>query len=101
MRLCYQIFAIVSHPELVAEVDPPHVGMSDYVLRRAFHKHLAVMDNHGSVHDFQRGADVVIGYQHAEAAVAQVNHQIADVAQCYRIDARERLVQQQEMRLRG
>ena len=59
------------------------------------------MDDIGAIDDFQRRAHVMIGDQHADAAVAQMHDQIADIAERNRIDARERLVEQNEMRLRA
>ncbi len=90
-----------SHLKLVAKVNAADVGMRHDLLRQALHQDHAVMDDVGAIDDFQRGADVMIGDQHADAAVAQMHHQIADIAERDRVDAGERLVEQDEMRLRG
>src|SRR6266550_3842561 len=53
----------------------------------------------GAVHDVERLLDVVIGDQHADAAVTQSGDDRLDVVDGDGIDAGERLVQQQELRL--
>ena len=47
-----------------------------------------------------RLAHVVVGDQHADAAILEMAHQLADLVHRDRIDAGQRLVQQDEMRPR-
>ncbi len=63
--------------------------------------HLAFMDDVGAVDDVERLAHIVIGDQHADPAILQMLHQIADVVDGDRIDAGERLVEQDVGRMRG
>ena len=58
------------------------------------------MDDVGAVDDVERLAHIVIGDQHADAAILQMLHQVADVVDGDRIDAGERLVQQDVGRMR-
>src|SRR4051812_40453268 len=58
--------------EPFAEIDPAHALMRDDVARRTLHQHLPVMQDIGPVDDLQRLAHVVVGDQHADAAVLQV-----------------------------
>ena len=59
------------------------------------------MQDVGAVDDIERFAHVVVGDQHADATVLEMRHQIADVGHGDRVDARQRLVEQHETRLRG
>src|SRR5262249_62095128 len=68
------------------------------LLRRAVRPHLAVLDEITAIGNFQGLADVVIGQQDADALVAQVADDGADVGNGDRVDAGERLVEQDEQR---
>ena len=61
---------------------------------RAFLQHPAVVDDVGAIDDVERLAHVVVGDQHADAAILQMAHQLADVVDGDRIDAGEGLVEQ-------
>src|SRR5690606_30912234 len=90
----------VLKPELLAEIEPAHVGIADDVVRRAFGQYLAGIDDIGAVGQPQRFAHVVVGDQDADAAVGQMAHQVLDVADGDRVDAGERLVEQHVVRPR-
>src|SRR6185437_13053598 len=54
----------------------------------------------GAVDDLERLAHVVVGDQHADAAILEMRDEVADVVDGDRIDAGQRLVEEDEMRLR-
>ena len=69
--------------------------------RRALGQHAAVADDVGVVADAQRLAHVVVGDQHADAARLEEADDALDLDHRDRVDAGERLVEQDEARLRG
>src|SRR5262252_3593156 len=86
------------HPEFLAEVEPADVRVVDDVLGPALHQHLARIDDVGPVGEAERLAHIVVGDQHADAALGQVAHQRLDVADRDRVDAGERLVEEHVVR---
>ena len=59
------------------------------------------MKDVGAIDDVQSVADIVVGDQHAEAAILEVADQLADLADVDRVDPGQGLVEQDEARLRG
>ena len=57
-----------------------------------------VVHDVGAIGDAQRFADVVVGDEHADAALLQVKDDLLDVGDRDRVDAGERLVEQDELR---
>ena len=57
---------------------------------------MTVVNDVGTVDQAQRLADVVVCNQHPDAAVGQVPDQLLDVADGYRVDAGEGLVEKYE-----
>ena len=82
-----------------AEVDLGHRVVEDELPHRSGDLHLPVEHDVGAVHDVERLLDVVVADQHADPAVAQAGHDLLNVVDRNRIDARERLVQHHELRL--
>ena len=70
--------------------------MGNHFVGCAVHQHLAVIDDVGAIDQAERLAHIVVGDQHADAARRQVVDQRLDVADGDRVDARERLVEQDE-----
>src|ERR1700730_6459531 len=66
--------------ETLAQIDAAHILMGHHFVRAALHQQLAIMHDVGAVDDLQRLANVVIGNQHAEAAILQMTHQVTDLA---------------------
>ena len=83
------------------EVDAADVFVCHHFLRAAFHQYLAVVHDVGAVDDFQRLAHVMVGDQHADAAVLEMADQVADFAHRDRVDAGQRLVEQDVAGLGG
>src|SRR6266567_3913540 len=77
--------------ELVAEVEAADRGVVHDIVGSALHQHLARIDDVGAVGEAQRLAHIMVGDQHADAAVGEVAHQLLDVADRDRVDTGERL----------
>ena len=69
--------------------------MGDFV-GGALGKHLAFGDNIGAVGDRQGFAGAVVGDQHADAALGEMAHQIADIIDGDGVHPGERFVEQYE-----
>jgi len=72
---------------------PADVLVAHDIGRRALHEHLAFVDDVSAVDDVERFADIVIGDQHADAAILQMAHKLANVVDRDGINSGERLVQ--------
>src|SRR5687767_11186707 len=88
-------------PEGLSEVDPADLLVGGQLARSPGPEDFTFSENIGAVSDFQGLAHVVIGDQHADLARAEMGDDLLDVDDRYGIDARERLVEQDEFRLRG
>ena len=87
-----------SHPKrkLLTEIETAHIRVGDDLVGRAFGEHFAGGDDIGAVDQTQRFAHVVVGDQHADAALGQVPDQLLDVSDGNRIDAGKGFVEQHE-----
>src|SRR5438309_6934130 len=81
--------------ELLPEIDLPGDRIVGNLAGRPRDEDLAVVEDVGSIGDRERFADVVVGDQDADSAVAQSRDDLLDVGDRDRIDAGEGLVQQQ------
>jgi repressor LexA len=90
---------LMSHAEMLAEVDLADVGVGDDLRGGPFGEHSAVADDVGPVADAERLAHVMVGNQDADAALLQEADDSLDLDHGDRIDAGERLVEQDEARL--
>src|SRR6185312_7528735 len=81
-------------PEFLAQIESAHIGVVDDVVGATLHQHFPRIDDVGAVGQAQRLAHVMIGDQHADAAIGEMPHQRLDVADGDRVDAGERLVEQ-------
>ena len=52
---------------------------------------MAAMNDVGAIDQPEGFPNIVIGYQNADTSPFKVTHEILDVADCDRVDARERL----------
>src|SRR5205085_4198105 len=59
--------------EPFAEINPAHVTVADDFGGGAFLQHLSFMDDVGAVDDLQRIAHIVVGDEHADAAILQMH----------------------------
>ena len=84
--------------EALAEVNAFDLGVVAEFLGGASAEDAAFIDDVGAIGDGEGFADVVVGDEHADAAVLQVGDEVADLAHRDRVDAGQRLVEQDEMR---
>src|SRR5690625_767690 len=84
----------VSDPETLAEIDAAHIGVGDDLSGGAIHQNLAIMQDIGAVDDLERLAHIMVGDQHADAAVLQMADKGADLADRDRVDPGKGLVEQ-------
>src|SRR5260370_34405243 len=89
------------HPEVLAEVNTAHAVIINNLLGMPRGEHRAFVDDVGAVADAQGLAHVVIGDQHADAAFLEEPDDALNVEHGDRVDAGERLVEQDEGRLGG
>src|SRR5690606_8216618 len=91
-----------SELEVAPEVGGPHLRVGGEVLRGAVEAHAAVEHQHHAVGYRQRLAHAVVGEQHTEAAAGpEVVDEGLYLAYRLRVDAGERLVEQQEVGVDG
>src|SRR5207244_4218738 len=83
-----------------SEIQVGHPVVEHELTHRARDLHLAFEHDVGAVHDIERLLHVVVGDQHADAAVAQAGYDGLNVVHRDRIHAGERLVEQHELGLR-
>ena len=89
-----------SEREFLAEVDLAGLGVVRQLAGRAGGQDLAVVQDVRAVRDRERLADVVVGDQHSDTAVLEPADDLLDVADGDRVDAGERLVEEQVPRVR-
>src|SRR6056297_3984797 len=85
--------------ETLTQIDAPHGFVTNDLVRRSGHDDRSVMQDIGAVDDLEGLTHVVIGDQNADAARLEVGHEVSDIAHRDRIDARERLVEQDVTRV--
>lgn len=85
--------------KIVAEVDSPHFRVVAQRLGRPRSKDAATADDVSPIGDRQGLTNVVIGYQNADPLAFQVSDDTLQFQDLNRIDARERLVEQNEIGL--
>src|SRR5687767_2023418 len=85
--------------EVLAQVDLPDLRVCRDLFGRALPDDPTVLDDVGVIADRERFAHVVVGDDHADPARFQLFDDLLDVDHRDRIDARERLVEQHELRV--
>src|SRR5580765_7286115 len=88
-----EVSIILVQPEFGAEVNPLHVFVGRQLGGRAAPEDRAVVHDVGTVGDLQSLTDVVVGHEHANPPVLEMYHNLLDVGDCDRVDARKRLVE--------
>src|SRR5690606_17750363 len=97
-RSCREAFSIASHTEVLAQVHLADALVRKDLVRSSGGDHGAAVDDHCTVADAKGFAHVVVGDQHADAALGELAHDLLDVHHGNRVDAREGLVEQDETR---
>src|SRR5690606_27335904 len=83
------------------EIDPAHVWIGEEHVRSPLREHTPFVEDIRPVANAQGLAHVVVGDQHADAAVLEVLDDALDLADRDRVDAGEGLVEQDQPRLGG
>ena len=86
------------HAEIFTQVHPAYAVIIDNFVGVPRGEYRAVVQDVGSVADAERFAHVVVGDQHPDRAFLEKPDDALDVEDCDRIDARERLIEQDERR---
>src|SRR2546423_1336267 len=87
------------HRETLAQVDPLYLRIVAELLRSTPSENPAFIDDVRAVGHRERLADVVVGDQHPDPARLQVENDLLQVEHRDRVDARERLIEQDELGL--
>ena len=85
--------------EVVAQVNALDLGVAAQFARRTLAEDAALRNDVGAVGDAERFADVVVGDEHADAAVFQIKDYLLQIENGDGIDATERFVEQDKGRL--
>src|ERR1700720_2633713 len=88
------------HPETLTQVQLPADWIVDEEILRALAFNAAFVDQIRPVHDRQCLAHVVVGNQNRQPGLAQVYDNLLHIVNCDRIDATERLIQHEQLRMR-
>src|SRR5579872_3357224 len=91
--------AALAEGKRLAQVDPLDLGVASQRLGAACTENAPIVDDVGAVGDHEGFADVVVCHQNADAGALQVEDDALQLQYLNGIDARKRLVQQQEARL--
>src|SRR5437016_602131 len=86
--------------EFLAKVKTAYIRIVNDLVRTALSQDFPGIDDIGAIGETQRFAHIVVGDQDADAAIGEVAHQILNVADRDRIDARKRFVEQHVVRTR-
>ena len=87
------------YTEIVAQVDTAHIFIFHHIIGRAWHQHLAIVQDIGAVNDFQCFPHVMVRDQNSDAPFPEIGHQVPDITHRDRIDPGKRFVQQQVFRI--
>ena len=82
-----------SETETVAEIKPADILVADDFIRLSFHQYPPLMDDEGSVDEFEGFSDVVIRNKHPDSSIGKMSHHGADITDCNRVNASEGLVE--------
>ena len=86
--------------ETFAEIELAADGIVDQEILGAFALDPALENQISAIHDGERLAHVVVGDQNGEARFAQIHHDLLNIIDRDRIDAAERFVEHEQLRLR-
>ena len=75
--------------------------MRNDVVRRTLSQNVATVNDVGAIDQPEGFPHIVIGNQNADTSPFEVTHEILDIADRDRVNARERLVEEHERRFAG
>ena len=85
--------AVSGHTEIVAKVNAAHIVVLHHIVRGSRHQYLAIVQDIGTVDDFQRFAHVVVGNQNADSAFLKVGDKVTNITDADRVDACKGFIQ--------
>ena len=83
----------------LTEIQPPHIVIIDQRFGGAGKQHLTIIDDAGTIDDIQRLAHIMIGDQHADATILELQHELADISNRQRINTGKGLIKQDDRRV--
>src|SRR2546425_1158748 len=95
---CSKIAHCDSHTELFAKIKAPHFRILCQVPRRPGTEDLSFSHDVSAVRYTQGFTHIVVGYEDADAATAQIQNDTLDVVDRFWIDAGEGFIQKNELR---
>ncbi len=87
------------HSKFCAEVDPARDFTLQEVVLGTGHHDFAKIDDVGAMGDFQSISDIVVGKQHADPLLGEINSDALDLIDRNRIDTGERFIEKEELGL--
>ena len=90
-----------THAEVLAKVDAPHHFIADDFVGSAALEDSAIVQNIGTIDNFECFPHVMVGDQNADSPRLQIVDKVADFADGNRINPGKGLVQQQIFGIRG
>src|SRR5215469_17158119 len=87
---------VSSEIKRLAEIHPPDFRILRELIRAAAAENLSRADDIGAIRDAQRFANVVIRHEDSQPVALQIQNDLLKLDHLDRIDARKRLVKQQE-----
>src|ERR1700722_6640138 len=84
---------------MISEIHTAYFGIAAEVVWRPRGKHFAVLNNVSAIGNIQGFADLVVGDENANSLTAQFRNNFLNIDYGQRVNARKRLVQQNEGRL--
>src|SRR5215472_785063 len=84
----------LGYPEILAQIEAPDFRIVHDLVLVALHQHPPRIDDVRTVGEIERFADIVVGYQHPDAAIGQMPNQPLDFHHRLRVDPGEGLVEQ-------
>ena len=95
-----QIGWIFSKAEIFSEIEFPRDGTLGDGLAVALDEEFALAEKVDAVDDVKGLAHIVVGDEDSHAALAQVLNDLLDICDGKRVNTRERLIQEDELRLK-
>ena len=91
---------ILVQPELLPQINPTDVFVGRQARGRAALENDPAVHDVRAIRDAQRLPHIMIGDEHPDPSVAKMENDLLDIGDRNRIDSGERLVKEDELRLR-
>src|SRR5918994_1856577 len=87
---------ILVQPEVGPQINPAHVSVCSERIGGSTSKNTAVVHDVCAVRNAKRLAHIVIGDEDSDATFLQVKNDLLNIRHCNRVNARKRLIEQDE-----